>query len=363
VRSAIKRAVLHGSKRAGLFALAERATGRSLRILCYHGTSLAEEHSFRPKLFMAPETFERRLRMLAERRCPVLGLGEAAERLARDDLPLGAVVITIDDGFYGTYRVAWPLLQRYGFSATIYTTSYYCVKEHPVFGLVVEYMLWGTRATTLDLDQLGLDLQRAGTRLRGHVALRDATTRQQLARQIAEHGETACTEEERVAIARFLGRQLDVDYDALAASRILSLMTLAEIGELAAAGADIQAHTHRHRFPPSEHEARRELDDNRRALEPAVGRRLEHFCYPNGEWFEEHWRWLAEAGMRTATTCERGLNYPDTPPLALRRFLDGEHIADVEFEAEVTGYAELLRSTRSRLGGGTPRAPRVAVAP
>jgi peptidoglycan/xylan/chitin deacetylase (PgdA/CDA1 family) len=342
--------MLYASKRAGLFALAARTTGSGLRILCYHGTALAEEHRFLPKLFMAPQTFERRLRILAEHRHPVLPLGEAVERLGRGDLPPRAVVITIDDGFYGSYRLAWPMLQRYGFPATIYATSYYSVKEHPIFGLVVEYMLWKTQATRLDLTALG-------TPLCGRAMLEDRAARQRIAETLTEHGETQCSEDERIAIARRLGRLLDVDYAALAASRMLSLMTLDELRQLAAAGADIQAHTHRHRFPLQESEAKRELEDNRRALEPMAGRRLEHFCYPSGEWFEEHWPWLEAAGMRTATTCERGLNYPKTPRLALRRFLDGEHITEVEFESELTGYAELLRLARARLGGGEPTRP------
>jgi peptidoglycan/xylan/chitin deacetylase (PgdA/CDA1 family) len=344
MRRAIKQAVLHGSKRAGLFRTAERVTRDGLQILCYHGTALAQEHQFLPKLFMAPETFERRLRLLADGRYPVLALGEAVERLARGDLPARAVVITIDDGFYGTFRLAWPALRHYGFPATIYMTTYYCVKEHPIFGLVVEYMLWKTRATVLELDGLG-------TPLRGCAPLQDPAVRQRLGRAIGEHGETHCSEDERVAIARRLGDRLGVSYDELAASRMLNLMTVDELRELAAAGADVQAHTHRHRFPRRQSEAQRELDDNRGVLEPALGRRLEHFCYPSGEWHEEHWPWLAAAGMRTATTCEQGLNYPNTPRLALRRFLDGEHITDVEFEAEITGYAELLRRARAPLAG------------
>jgi peptidoglycan/xylan/chitin deacetylase (PgdA/CDA1 family) len=348
MRNAVKKAVLQGSKRAGFFALGDKLTQHGLRILCYHGTALSEEHRFLPKLFMSPQTFERRLRILAEGRYPVLGLADAVERLSTGHLPPRAVVITIDDGFYGTYRLAWPMLQRYGFPATIYSTTYYSVKEHPVFGLVVEYMLWKTRATHLDLDTLAIPLP-------GRVNLTDPRERRRLAATISEHGETECTEEERVAIARRLGRLLDIDYETLAASRMLSLMTLDELHELAATGADIQAHTHRHRFPAEESEARRELADNRRALEPAVGHRLEHFCYPSGEWFEEQWPWLEADGMRTATTCERGLNYSGTPRLALLRFLDGEHISEIEFEAEVSGFSELLRRTRASFGGGKPR--------
>ena len=51
--------------------------------------------------------------------------------------------------------------------------------------------------------------------------------------------------------------------------------------------------------------------------------------------------------METATTCEPGLNSPSTPRLSLHRFLDGEDITQIEFEAEVSGFTELLRSVRN----------------
>jgi hypothetical protein len=43
------------------------------------------------------------------------------------------------------------------------------------------------------------------------------------------------------------------------------------------------------------------------------------------------------------------LNGAETPRLALRRFLDGEDVAQIEFEAEISGFAELARQARSRL--------------
>jgi peptidoglycan/xylan/chitin deacetylase (PgdA/CDA1 family) len=350
MRKALKLAVLYAGKALGLFALAKAITPNGLRILCYHGTAFSEESQFLPKLFMSVGKFERRLSILARHKFPVLRLGEAADRLSRGDISSRAVVITIDDGFYGTSRLAWPILQRFGYPATIYVTSYYAVKQNPVFGLVVEYMLWKTQAHVLDLDVLGIALH-------GQARLGDVAHRRALAEVICEYGETQCTEDERVAIAQRLGRQLRIDYDDLARSRVFSLMTVDEIRKLSTEGADFQAHTHRHRFPLRENDARKELKDNRHALEPAVDQHLEHFCYPSGEWFAEQWPWLEAEGFRTATTCEKGLNYAHTPRFALRRFLDGEHIAEIEFEAEVSGFMEVLRRTRTLLGGGQPSRP------
>ncbi|MBM3585043.1 MAG: hypothetical protein FJX36_11660 [Alphaproteobacteria bacterium] len=99
----MKLALLRAAKAVGLFGLSRLLTRRSLRILCYHGVWLGEG-TFGNYLFMRPETFRARMRLLASLGYPVLGLDEAVERLAAGTLPACATVITIDDGWYGTYR-------------------------------------------------------------------------------------------------------------------------------------------------------------------------------------------------------------------------------------------------------------------
>jgi peptidoglycan/xylan/chitin deacetylase (PgdA/CDA1 family) len=122
--------------------------------------------------------------------------------------------------------------------------------------------------------------------------------------------------------------------------------------EVRAAGAalDVQLHTHRHRFPDDPLLARAEIEENRRVLAPLVERPLVHFCYPSGYWSEALFPVLEAAGVETATTCEGGLNGPDAHPYALSRFFDGEHVTALEFEAELSGAAELLRTVAGWLG-------------
>ncbi len=222
-----------------------------------------------------------------------------------------------------------------------------------MFGLLVEYMFWKTTKSTLDLADLGLFTT-------GLVRLTDPITKARALADIVEQGETRCTEDERFALARALAERAEIDYDRVARDRLFNLVTAEEIQELVAAGVDVQAHTHRHQFPENEAIVLREFADDRALLEPLTPRRLKHFCCPSGFWSERHWPWLTSAGFKTATTCEPAFNYPETPPLALRRFLDGEHISDLEFEAEMCGYKELLRRTRAGLGRALRRIPLVA---
>jgi peptidoglycan/xylan/chitin deacetylase (PgdA/CDA1 family) len=96
-------------------------------------------------------------------------------------------------------------------------------------------------------------------------------------------------------------------------------------------------------MPDTPAEITDEIERNREVLQPWTGSELVHFCYPSGVWSREHWPVLAQLGVKTATTCVPGLNRPGDSPLALRRFLDRQDCADIEFEAEVSGFKDLVR--------------------
>jgi peptidoglycan/xylan/chitin deacetylase (PgdA/CDA1 family) len=344
MQKSAKRAVLLILKWLGLFHFARLAMRRGLRILCYHGFALSDESDFRPKLFMRPETFEKRMGYLSSHGYVVLSLERACNDLATKSLPNDAVAITIDDGFYSVFRCAWPVLQELSFPATTYVTSYYAQKQNPVFRLVVQYMFWKTKKGKIDGTALGLSLSDA-------ISLQSQEQKDRAMWEIISFGENHLGELERSILAEELGRRLGVDYGALRATRNLSLMNSEEIRTLALAGSGIQLHTHRHRLPETETLVYQEIRQNRDFLEPLVGRKLQHFCYPSGVWSKRHWPWLQALGITTATTCDSGLNYPQTPRLALRRFLDGEDVSQIEFEAELCGLSDFLRSVRSFLGG------------
>lgn len=72
---------------------------------------------------VSAEAFERQLAFLARHRYRVISLDELMGFLAQGErMPRRGVVITFDDGYEETYTVAWPLLQRFGFPATVFVT-------------------------------------------------------------------------------------------------------------------------------------------------------------------------------------------------------------------------------------------------
>lgn len=348
----VKRMVLVISKLLGLFSLAKRLTRRRLRILCYHGFALVDENRVFPKLFMRPASFADRLRLLQQWRFPVLSLDEAVARLREGSLPDCATVLTFDDGWYGFYQLAWPEIRRLGFPATVYVTSYYVAKREPVFGVLLDYMCRMSIRDRVDFSGLAPTVA-------GEVEVTDIMAYRKAIDAVIKYGEEECDELSRGRIARAVAERVGIEYEALVLSRRCTLMTPDEIKDLANSGVvAIESHTHRHRCPEQEAAVRAEITDNRDALEPLTARPLRHFCYPDGEWSRAYWPWLTQAGMVSATTCDPGLNHPATPLLALHRFLDGENVSQIEFEAEMCGYQEMLRHGRQILLGGFSRRKR-----
>ncbi|QDT73337.1 Polysaccharide deacetylase [Lacipirellula limnantheis] len=298
-----------------------------------------------PGLFMRPETVRNRLKILTRNSYPVLPLREALQRLNSGTLPSCATVLTYDDGFYGNYKHWSALYEECPLPSTIYVTTYYVIKTTPVFRLAIQYMFLKSTRSELVLDGLpGVTP--------GLLDLKDVDRKTSCMWELILHAESALNESERVLLGRELGSRLGMSFEQLAMYRGLSLMNFNEIRDLSKRGVDIQLHTHRHRFPPDRECVTQEIKDNRAALEQLVDGPLDHMCYPSGVFSPLQWKWLEQLGVKSATTCEPGLNGSQTPRFALRRFLDAESISEIEFEAELSGFSDVCR----RILGRRPRA-------
>ncbi len=342
----IKRRIKIGAytvaKWTGCFRISRWLTRRRVTILCYHAFQYGDEAAFRPVLFMDPALFARRLEYLVKHGYEVIDLERAVPGLADGSLPDNSVVITIDDGFFSVLDLAAPELHKHELPATLYVTSYYVDKGTPVFRLAIQYLFWKTGAREFALPGEPWSPQEP-------VALSDAQAAHDAMWKIIDFGESECSDEERQEVCGKVAAALDLDYKQMVESRSMSMLTHDEMRELASFGIDVQLHTHRHHFPVETPDAARaELDDNRRVLEAALGSELDHFCYPSGIWSKAAFPILEEKGITSATTCEPGMNDQTTHPLALYRLLDQDNLHDIEFEAELAGFSELLRRVTGR---------------
>jgi peptidoglycan/xylan/chitin deacetylase (PgdA/CDA1 family) len=336
-------AVLRAARSCGLFTAARRLTAGRLRILGYHGIALGDEHEFQPMLFMRAATFRARLDQLLRGGYPVLPLAEAVAGLRDGTLPPCAVAITIDDGWFGTAREMAPALAERGLPATLYLSTYYVQQQTPVFNVAAAYALWRARPRTIDLSTLD-------ERLSGRFDLAlDAGRNEAAARLVALADRLEGAAERQALLARVyaaLGQDLATEQRG----RRFKFMTLSEARELATQGLDLQLHTHRHRFPVDRPDSiATEVQDNRAALAGTGPGPFRHLCYPSGEYGREAFALLSSLGIESATTTLQGMNGPGSHPLELRRFLDAETVSEVRFEAELSGFLDLLRQVR----GGT----------
>jgi len=333
----LKLSLLNVSRAAGAFRFARntRWRGEQLLILCYHGVGIDDEHQWGPGLYITPDGLAGRFELLRRRRCAVLPLDEAVRRLYEGTLPPRSVALTFDDGNFDFYSQAWPLLKEYGFPATVYLTTYYCETNLPIFPLVVSYVLWKGRGRELSFPLSS----RGDITLDTHSAKGRRSAQQTIVGFANAEGMSS---KEKDALAERLAGVVGVDYAEIKRKRLLHLMNAEEVREIAAAGVDIQLHTHRHRSPPDEARYRAEISTNRERIVALSGATPRHFCYPSGAWMPRFSNWLGEEGLLSATTCEPGIANARHDRFRLPRLLDHSGMTPVEFDAWLSGLGALL---------------------
>lgn len=323
------------AKYTGVFALCRWLTRKQIRILAYHGVWLGDDH-YGNFLYISPKKFAERMQKIKKMGLPVIGLNKALVDRDKGDLPDCSVVITIDDGWYGTYLHMLPELEKNGFPSTLYMTTYYSELQVPVYNVLLQYMLTTTSKNVIDMGALGggeeeifqfsnpEQRQKLFTRLESLVDSLDAENRYDLVDKVAE--------------------LLGVDLSRIMGEKWFHLASFDQVRDMAHRGIDVQLHTHRHRISKNDDDClEQELTDNRLRLAPITGNPLVHFCYPSGVYEQSVWPSLKAAGVVSATTTEAGLVNKQSHIYALPRILDGEDVSDFEFEAELSGFNEIKR--------------------
>ena len=319
----------------GLYCVSRKITSKGLRILCYHNFSKGDAIQWKSKLFIHPDTFKLRLNYLEKKGFKVLPLDKAVRSLHSNRLPRLPVVITIDDGWQRTLQYADQILKEKRYPYTVYASTYYSKKQSPVVNLVIQYMFWKSnkRLDKKSLEKLGVEFDRVNT------------DEEQIS-VVQKYVDYILDYDSRYKFLSQIGEILGVDFSVINDSMRFHLLTAEEIERMSLSGVDFQLHTHRHRWPLDKKNAFKEIVDNRNFLYPLTKNSLVHFCYPSGFWMPEQFEFLKEMEIVSAVTCEAGFNFKQTSLFRLYRFLDGENITQLEFEAELSGILELFRRFR-----------------
>jgi peptidoglycan/xylan/chitin deacetylase (PgdA/CDA1 family) len=347
----IKQLAINLLRMSGAFDLM-RLTHRSRAlILTYHRFSSGPETGHDPGKTPAA-VFAEQLEYLTNRYTivPLARLAESISqqgqqgRQGRSSSRLAA--ITIDDGYRDAYEIAYPLLRRYRASATLFVPTNFIDQRVWIWTDKARFLTEQAvpQQFTLDLSESSLRIDFNGlNRLNGAASRRDASERinaalKQLPNDIKE------TAIERLASAlgvRIPERPPDE----------FGPVTWAEAREMQANGIEIGSHTLTHPILTNigDEQLRRELRDSRSRLEEALKRRVDQFCYPNGDYDQRVSREVAQAGYRIAVTCVNGLNQRGENLLALRRVPAEQDLT--RFAQGTCGFEELKQKARLLAAG------------
>lgn len=336
VLRSLKLVACQSARVLGINALTSSTQWRRNRllILAYHGVSQEDEHFWNSSLYMTPASLQRRMERLKAARCAVLPLNEALQRLSAGELPPRSVALTFDDGAYDFYCRAYPILNSFGFPATVYLTTYYLEFNRPVYDTMTSYLLWKSTAKSIRWPEVlqsdeTFDLAGSGRAVVHH-------------RMRSYPGEARLSGPEKDELLCRLAERLEVDYALILKRRLLHIMNASEARELISRGVDFQLHTHRHGVSRRPEMFRREIEDNRRRLEGLGVTAPTHFCYPGGVHRPEFLSWLRECNVVSATTCEPGLATRHADSLLLPRLVDTTSVTDAEFDAWLAGTADFF---------------------
>jgi peptidoglycan/xylan/chitin deacetylase (PgdA/CDA1 family) len=120
---------------------------KKIPILCYHQIGEPGEDPDSQRHTIKPSVFDRQMRYLKEQGFSSIRLDDlpcvSQARSLTAALPSKVIAITFDDGYQDTFTTAFPILQKYGFVATVFVTTGFVGSQHGWRDAnSVPYMTW-----------------------------------------------------------------------------------------------------------------------------------------------------------------------------------------------------------------------------
>ncbi len=282
------------------------ANRSKLLILTYHRFSRGQDASK-----VSSADFESHLHYLSQHNT-VMPLTDAVECLkSGKQLPPNATVITIDDGYSDAFEIAFPKLKKYGFPATVYAITDFVDQGIWLWTDLMRYVLAKTADSEISIDFGSGDVVQAN--------LNDSVKRLETANRINKRLKKIPNEQKDAKIAE-IARQLKVELPSVPPPEFAA-MTWDQAREMDADGVRIESHTVTHPILTNigQPELDFELGTAKNRLEEQLGRRVDHFCYPNGSLNDTVRRAAETAGYVSAVTTAYGFNDGGNDRLLLNR--------------------------------------------
>lgn len=318
----MKESVLNLLRITGAFAPFRWAHRRQALIVTYHRFSEREGGAG-----ISARAFAEQVKYLAAH-YTLVPLSRLAGCLRERELPPRLAAITIDDGYRDAYEIAFPILREHRAPATVFVVTEF-----------VEGTAWlwtdKPRYLTASASARAFEIGIGGRNLR--LELNGAVSRA-VAAGLINAALKPLSEEARDDMIERLAFELGVNPPWRPPAEY-GAINWRQAREMADAGVEIGSHTLTHPILTrlSDARLREEVDQSRDRIQNALGRKVETFCYPNGDYDLRTQREVALAGYRLAVTTDLGLNDGRNDPLALRR-IHGEYDL-ARFVKNTSGFA------------------------
>jgi peptidoglycan/xylan/chitin deacetylase (PgdA/CDA1 family) len=290
----------------GAFAPFRWATREKILILTYHRFSLEEN----PQKISSAE-FAAHLEYLSKNN-RVLSLQETIDYLKNGKtLPPNTTVITIDDGYADAFEIAFPLLKKYEFPATVYAVTDFLDEKCWLWTDLMRYVLLKTESDSVEIQLNCKD--KIETELKGDAQ------RLETASRINSHLKKL-PDEQKEAKIKAIAADLNVEIPTLPIKEFAPV-SWAQAREMDAENVKIESHTAAHPILTNVSAKRLdfELKTSKKRLEEVLDRQVEHFCYPNGSFDENVWKAVENSNYKSATTTNYGFNEKNTNRFLLNR--------------------------------------------
>jgi peptidoglycan/xylan/chitin deacetylase (PgdA/CDA1 family) len=336
----VRRTISALLRQSGVLRAAAPFVRRIPRILMYHRF---QERSGGLWAWPSVDLFDQQVRYLCCR-YRVLSLGQLQAALLAKSVPDNAIVLTIDDGYQDFYRLAFPVLQKYGVPATLYVTTDFVDGRMWFWWDAVRLILSETPRRALDVPAHGatrtFDLARDKERRAAWSAVGNVCLSLRLPQR--ERFLSALADDLRVTVPTTPPPKFRP-------------VTWPQVQEMAAHGIEIGSHTCSHAplTLATDEELAREVVGSKRRLEEVTGRAVTSFGHPFGQRKDLNdrvRRAVVDAGYKNAVVAYHDARVTDDI-FALRRFSVGDDPRG--FREVVSGVEITLSQLRQRLTSGS----------
>ena len=278
-----------------------------LRILAYHRVAeLRDTLALDSRSVSAtPEGFAQQMAHLA-RSYRVVSIPDVLQAVEKGrPLPKRAVLITFDDAYADFAEIAWPILKKFRFSATMFVPTAFPGHAERAFWSDALYQAFAaTSRMEINIPPLGrLPLFPPDQRRKSLRAIQNHLT-------VTPHSEAT--------------RLVDSVCADLRVSRVQggSILSWDQLRQLAREGLTLGSHSRTHAIMTkvTPKQLQEEVQCSQEDLQREIGACLPIFCYPNGNHNDTVVSVLREQGIRLAFTTLSGPNkLGSVDPLRLRR--------------------------------------------